>query len=112
MKISIFFIYAVIVGICGLLTIGCGNSDLDTCVSILEPVCGDDGESYGNGCYAAQQGTGVAYHRACAGDEEFVEYYGLDCDVEWEPVCDLEDRTYTNECFAMGREVTQGECEG
>lgn len=102
----------VLVVLTGLFFAGCGDEEV-VCQSILMPVCGDDGSSYGNGCEASVAGAEVAYHGACAGDEEFADYYGLECEVDWEPVCDSQGRTYTNECFAAGMEIAQqGECEG
>lgn len=36
------------------------------CQDVYEPVCGCDGETHGNACYAAAEGVDVAYSGQCA----------------------------------------------
>ena len=78
------------------------------CLDVYEPVCGEDGETYSNECYAECAGVEVAYEGECEEEEECY------CPTVYEPVCGEDGETYSNECYAecAGVEVAyEGECE-
>jgi len=107
----------------------------ESCNDIWNPVCGCDGRTYSNACYAAMDGYSFAYLGECetvycwensmCDDTEYC--YFADCMMEtgtcelrpedcpdvWDPVCGCDEITYTNECFAAleGMSVDYfGEC--
>lgn len=70
-------------------------------------VCGEDGETYYNICFAEQAGVGSLHEGACEGGEP------MRCPWIWEPVCGADGNTYSNPCFAQlaGAEIDHdGEC--
>jgi hypothetical protein len=110
------------------------------CLALWDPVCGCDGVTYSNACYAAAAGVNVAYPGVCgssvcydnwdcydpfsihfcskpAGDCDGVgtcaaipEY----CPTLWAPVCGCDGVTYPNDCVAAmaGMSVSfAGQCE-
>jgi len=75
----------------------------DVCYHLWAPVCGINGITYSNECYADLAGVEVAYEGEC--DNVCITIY--------DPVCGIDGTTYSNECFAhlAGVEVAYaGEC--
>lgn len=107
----------------------------DACLDIWDPVCGCDGKTYSNACYAAMAGTNVAHGGACkiactgnmdCGFGEFCKKTEGECEGEgecaarpnacydlWAPVCGCDAVTYSNDCYAAAAGVSvdyRGEC--
>lgn len=112
----------------------------DACPQVYEPVCGCDGETYGNACEAALQGVSIDHfgpcREVCGGimgipcpDDQFCRFPPGECDVSdnmglcrmipqacpdvYIPVCGCDGITYSNECEAAvaGMSINHaGEC--
>ncbi|MGA1870463.1 MAG: Kazal-type serine protease inhibitor domain-containing protein [bacterium] len=110
----------------------------EACISVWDPVCGCDGMTYANICYAAATGINVAYPGECQAvsqcisndqclESEFCYKSEGDCDGRgvcspkpeacpdvWEPVCGCDGMTYSNACYAAGSGINvayPGECQ-
>jgi len=73
------------------------------CTADWNPVCGVDGNTYGNKCSAGD--VQVAYEGEC-------KVTPTPCTADWSPVCGVNGETYANKCTAGDVEIaTEGKCK-
>ena len=85
------------------------DDDAIFCTTEYNPVCGVDGNTYSNACFAEVAGVDVAYPGEC-GQENALQVDRI-CTREYDPVCGLDGVTYSNPCMAGDMGIAyQGEC--
>ena len=91
---------------------GCEDKN-ESCPAIYSPVCGSDGLTYGNDCYARNDGIKEWTLGECDCIDESKVSDDSNCSEEYQPVCGCDRLTYDNDCVAESAGVTEwteGEC--
>ena len=96
--------FSILTSLLILITLGSCDEG-DACPAVGAPVCGSDGITYGNSCYAE-----------AAGIENYTSGECTDlvaCTANYDPVCGSDGNTYSNSCEAGKAGIenyTLGEC--
>ncbi len=95
------------------------SDDSTVCFALYDPVCGCNGVTYSNSCYAQKDGIlhwkqGECQQDSCDDDLVYVPLPILDCSEEaYEPICGCDQITYDNICEAANSDIyeyTLGHC--
>ena len=92
--------------------VGQTNSDDDDpapCPKVIAPVCGINGVTYLNSCYAERDGITEYTEGVCYSDCISPDKIDLDaiCDTDYDPVCGCNGVSYINACIAENSGVTK-----
>jgi len=79
-----------------LAALGCGDLASVDCSTYTDPVCGINGETYQNDCYAGQDGVHTYMRGVCP---------PIECTQS--PVCGSDGKSYQSNCFAELSGVTE-----
>jgi hypothetical protein len=100
MKLQVFFTFTIL--ICYSFALIKANS-CAACPTTFSPVCGVDGRTFQNSCFASCNGIAVASVGQCpvAPVSNPVAYNACSkCPTTFSPVCGVDGRTFQNSCFA------------
>ena len=74
------------------------------CFTVVDPVCGCDGVTYSNSCYAATMGGVTSWTEGECGSNSCIDESLIDpnapCPFNFDPVCGCDGVTYSNACHA------------
>jgi hypothetical protein len=85
-----------------------GGQTTTNCPDVIAPVCGANGVTYLNSCYAESAGVFDYTDGVCFGDciDPTLINPDADCGDNYDPVCGCNGITYINECVAIANGVT------